>query len=101
MGVGCEVNPERWQEMETVEDIKHKVITVSVNNREVAFSEHEATGTVIKETAIRQGVPIKHDFNLFEVKHDGSLKPIADKETVRLHDKLAFRATAPDDTSEK
>jgi len=38
---------------------------------------------------------------LFEVKHDGSLKPIADKETVRLHDKLAFRATAPDDTSEK
>jgi hypothetical protein len=95
------VNPERAQKMETAEDIKHRVITVSVNNREVTFSEHQATGTAIKETAIRQGVPIKQDFNLFEVKHDGSLRPIADNETVRLHDKLAFRATAPDDTSEK
>jgi len=87
--------------MQTVEDVKQTTVTVTVNNRPVTFAHHEATGASIKEAAIRQGVPIQQDFNLFEVKHDGSLKPIGDDEIVHLHNKLVFRATAPDDTSEE
>ena len=79
--------------------VRVKVITVKVNNRSVEFDTQKATGAVIKGTAIKQGVPIQQDFQLFEVRPGGPLKPIADDETVNLNDKEEFRATAPDDNS--
>jgi hypothetical protein len=77
----------------------HHVIAVIVNNREVAFHARDVTGAEIKETAISQGVPIKQDFNLFHVKHEGGLKPIGDAERVQLHEHEKFRAVSPDDCS--
>jgi Multiubiquitin len=77
-----------------------KPVTVTVNNRPIVFQDHKATGQEIKETAIQQGVTIGLDFALFEVKGGGNLKPIADDETVILHEGEAFRAVAPDDNSQ-
>ncbi|MEI2579975.1 multiubiquitin domain-containing protein [Scytonema sp. PRP1] len=78
---------------------KPKMITVTVNERPVTFSEHKATGLEIKQTAIKQSVAIQEDFVLFEVKGNSSLKQIGDCETVTLHEGQQFRATAPDDNS--
>lgn len=74
-------------------------VTVTVNGREVTFTEHKATGLQVKKTAIAQGVPIQIDFALFEVKGSGSLKQIGDDEVVTLHNHQSFRAVAPDDNS--
>jgi len=79
--------------------VHKKTLTVKVNNRGVAFTEHKVTGALIKSTAISQGVPIQQDFQLFEVKHGEPLKPIADDQVVTLHEGEEFRATAPDDNS--
>ncbi|MBD2302323.1 multiubiquitin domain-containing protein [Nostoc sp. FACHB-190] len=76
-----------------------KTITVTVNERPVTFLEQKATGLEIKQTAIKQGVAIQEDFVLFEVKGNSPLKQIGDCETVNLHEKQKFRATAPDDNS--
>lgn len=76
-----------------------KTITVTVNERPVTFSEQKATGLEIKQTAIKQGVAIQEDFVLFEVRGNSPLKQIGDGETVNLHEKQKFRATAPDDNS--
>lgn len=78
---------------------KPKIITVTVNERPVTFSEHKATGLEIKQTAIKQGVAIQEDFVLFEVKGNSPLKQVGDCETVTLHEGQKFRATAPDDNS--
>ena len=76
-----------------------KEIIVTVNGRAVIFTDHKATGLVIKTTAMNQGVPIQIDFALFEVKGGGHLKQIGDHETVTLHKNQAFRSVAPDDNS--
>ena len=78
---------------------KQRVITITVNNNFVEFHGRQATGEDIKAMALAQHVAIQPDFNLFEIRHDGSLKQISDGETIHLRDKLAFRATAPDDNS--
>ena len=78
---------------------KPKIITVTVNERPVTFSEHKATGLEIKQTAIKQAVAIQEDFVLFEVKGNSPLKQVGDCETVTLHEGQKFRATAPDDNS--
>ena len=80
-------------------DQKHKTITVYVNEHPVAFSEKEATGLEIKETAIAQGVKIKPDFELFLVKPGEKPKQIADKEKVELKQDEKFHAVSPDDKS--
>lgn len=74
-------------------------ITVVINERPVVFNQHKATGAEIKVTAIAQGVQIKPDFSLYEVVGGKHLKPVGDAETVTLHEKQVFRATAPDDVS--
>ncbi len=74
-------------------------VIVKVNNHEVTFHEHKATGLQIKKTAISQKVPIQLDFALFEIKGHGQLKQIGDHETIELHKGQAFRAVAPDDNS--
>lgn len=79
--------------------VPKKILTVKVNNRAVTFSEHKVNGSVIKSTAISQGVPIQQDFQLFEVRHGEPLKPIGDDQVVTLHEGEEFRATAPDDNS--
>ena len=94
--------------MEHVEELQsehatreHHLITVSVNEHPVKFHHRDATGAEIKATAIAQGVHIQPDFVLFEVKGHGSLKQVADHETVKLHEHEKFRAVAPDDNSEE
>lgn len=81
-----------------VQDKPHPV-TVKVNTRPVSFPDHKATGLVIKQTAIAQGVPIQLDFVLFEVNPGGHLTTIPDDKTVTLRDNEEFRAVAPDDNS--
>ena len=74
-------------------------LTVSVNERDVVFHQHEATGAEIKAAAIAHGVPIQPDFALFQVEGHGTLKPIGDREAITLHEHEKFRAVAPDDNS--
>ena len=76
-----------------------KTITVMVNNHQVVFQDHKATGLEIKRTAIQQGVNIQEDFLLFQVKGGGKLDPVADDKTVTLNKNDEFRATAADDNS--
>lgn len=76
-------------------------ITVTVNNKSVNFSKNQATGLEIKKTAIQQGVSLKEDFILFEVKPNSPLKQIGDNETITLHQGQVFRSTADDDNSEE
>ena len=76
-----------------------KVITIIVNNQPVQFQQTEVTGLQIKEAAIKQGVAIATDFQLFLKHGEGKLKLIADGETVKIHEREEFRATAPDDNS--
>lgn len=80
-------------------DRKPVTVTVKVNRHSVTFTERHATGAEIKATAIVQGVPIRQDFALFEVKGQGNLNQVGDDERVTLNDKDAFRAIAPDDAS--
>lgn len=74
-------------------------ITVLVNERPVIFHQHKASGAEVKATAIAQGVSIQPDFNLFEEKGHGTLKPVGDHDTVTLHPHQEFVAIAPDDNS--
>lgn len=81
---------------------KPKVITVTVNNQEVEFSDTPgrdyATGQEIKEAAITAGVRIQLDFALFE-KLGRELIPVSDEERVEIRKRSKFRAVAPDDNS--
>ncbi len=74
-------------------------IVVKVNRKPVTFDEGKATGAEIKAAAIAQGVEIGADFNLFEVKGEAPLDPVADDKLVTLHPNQEFRAVAPDDNS--
>lgn len=65
----------------------------------VVFDERHVTGLQIKTTAIAQGVAIQPDFVLYEVGPHGQLRPVGDADTVTLHERQQFRATAPDDNS--
>ena len=81
------------------ERVEAAKVVVTVNRREVTFAVRRVTGAQIKETAIREGVPIQVDFALFRVQHDNHLKPVPDGETLELHEHEQFRAVAPDDNS--
>lgn len=78
---------------------KPRTITIILNEHPVTFSQNNATGLEIKQTAIKQCVSIKEDFILFEVKCDSSLKQVGDCEAITLRQGQCFRATAPDDNS--
>jgi hypothetical protein len=79
--------------------VKPHTVKVSVNRKEVVFHVEEAKGAEIKATAIKQGVDIHQDFNLFIVKGHGKLDQVGDNEEVKLHEGEEFRAVAPDDNS--
>jgi hypothetical protein len=84
-----------------IKDEEKHTVTVTVNNNPVVFQSNKALGSVIKSTAIAQGVQIQQDFNLFEkVGNSSNLKPIGDSEEVTLHPNQKFRAVAPDDNSQ-
>ncbi len=79
--------------------LRAKSLTVTVNTNPVVFVQAKVTGLEIKKTAIQQGVDIKEDFVLFEVKSNSSLDQIGDNDSLTLEDGQIFRATAPDDNS--
>jgi hypothetical protein len=72
---------------------KAKSVTIIVNNRSVEMPDREATGSEIKQAA---GVP--SDFALFR-EHGGNLEPVADDETLKLHEHERFRAVSGQDVS--
>jgi hypothetical protein len=71
------------------------IVEVHVNEIPVRFHRHRATGLEVKETSIEQGVPIRKDFNLFEL-HDSHAKPVPDAELIELNNRTRFRASAPE-----
>ncbi len=76
-----------------------KMIVVDVNSMPVSFETHKATGREIKQTAISQGVAIKIDFILYEVKDHDKTHEIRDDQVVTLHKKQRFLAVSRDDNS--
>lgn len=60
--------------------------TITVNNKPFTTSEKEMTGQEIKTLA---GLPA--DYELFAV-HGANSVPVANSETVHLHDNAEFRA---------
>jgi hypothetical protein len=60
--------------------------TVFVNNNEFQTSEHDLTGTQIKELA-----SVPPDYELFEVKGDHTV-PVGNEQAVEIHNNLHFRA---------
>lgn len=91
----------KTDDMERVEERNDKDvrITVTVNKKDVNFVVRRATGMHIKKTAIDQGVNIKPDFVLYEVKGHERMRPVGDNEEVTLNKGDEFRAVAPDDNS--
>lgn len=81
---------------------KTHTIEIELNNRPVSFPDErgrdEATGAEIKAAAIVQGVAIQPTFPLFRVQ-GSKLEPVADDQSVHLHQGAKFRAVAPDDNS--
>ena len=79
---------------------KKVATTVKVNNNPVKFNRRQVTGLEIKKTAIAQGVAIKEDFALYQIKSGGALSPvIKDTDKVVLHECEEFRAVTTDDNS--
>jgi hypothetical protein len=76
-----------------------RTIIVIVNEQHVKLHGHTATGSEIKEEAIKQGVLIKQNFVLQEELPNGTSRIIGDKDIVHLREHLRFTAIAPDDNS--
>jgi hypothetical protein len=68
-------------------DTKTKAnFTFFVNNQEFHTSEHELTGSQIKQLA---GMPA--DYELFQVRGSETV-PVGNEEAVHMHENLHFRA---------
>ncbi len=65
---------------------KQHEFTIFVNNKEFHTSEHELTGSQIKELA-----KVPSDYELFEVKGDQTI-PVGNDQGVHIHNDLHFRA---------
>lgn len=63
-----------------------RTFTITVNNQEFTTAEKEMTGQEIKALA---GLP--SDYELFIVRGGNSV-PVANGETIHLHEKAEFRA---------
>jgi hypothetical protein len=85
-----------------VQATKVSTIEIEVNTRPVTFPDErgrdEVSGSEIKAAAIAQGVAIRLDFPLFQVKNK-KLVLVEDNERVRIRNGMQFRAVAPDDNS--
>lgn len=77
-----------------------ETIDVTVNTKPVTLTQRKQSGLRIKEAAIAQGVGIQLDFSLYIIEGNSPLKPVADSDTIEVHNKEAFKAVAPDDTSQ-
>lgn len=82
-----------------VEEIRHKTVTIEVNDRKVEMPAGPATGLEIKEGAIKQGVNIQLDFVLQVQLPNGSSKVVGNDDKVQLTEHLVFTAIAADDNS--
>ena len=74
-------------------------VEISVNFNRVVMPRREATGLEIKTVAINQGVKIKPDFILFEVKDGKRRHRIPDDKKVELRVGEQFEAVPDDDNS--
>jgi len=75
-------------------------VTITVNNKPVAFDHRRVTALEVKQAAVNQHVNIQTDFVLYRVLDDDSLSPaIRDDERLVLEDCEAFRCVAADDNS--
>lgn len=84
---------------EAAEKTKVKTVEISVNFNAVVMPDHKATGLEIKQTAISQGVNIKQDFILYEVKDGTRRHRVPDEKEISLHAGDKFEAVADDDNS--
>jgi hypothetical protein len=75
-----------------------KTVQIQVNGKPVTLPEDKTTGRAIKDAAIKQGVQIRIDFNLFRIEGN-SQHPVGDNQQVTVHNDERFRAVAPDDNS--
>ena len=83
----------------SAEDIRHKTVTIEVNDRKVEMPAGPATGLEIKEAAIKQGVNIQLNFVLQVQLPNGSSKVVSNDDKVQLTEHLTFTAIAADDNS--
>jgi len=74
-------------------------VHIHVNERPVILGTHEATGLVIKETAIAQHVPIQSDFVLSEELGGHRSKVVGDEDKIDVKEGSRFLAIPPDDNS--
>lgn len=74
-----------------------KLVTISVNQTQVTVPR-KLTGEELKEAAIKAGVPIQLDFNLYR-KEGANYEPITDDEQVTVHKDEQFRCVAADDVA--
>jgi hypothetical protein len=78
--------------------VEKQTVKVQVNGKDVILPENKTTGYAIKDAAIKQGVAIKIDFNLFRIEGN-SQHPVGDNQEITVHNDERFRAVAPDDNS--
>jgi hypothetical protein len=93
-----EKRDEEKQEHEHHGEEKRTVVVI-VNEQKVKLQGQTATGSEIKEEAIKQGVHIQQNFILHEELPNGTSRIIGDKDVVHLREHLRFTAIAPDDNS--
>ncbi len=86
-------------ETEVLNATKTAPIEISVNFNRVVMPVREATGLEIKTVAIKQGVKIKPDFILYEVKDGKRRHRIPDDKKVELRAGEQFEAVPDDDNS--
>ena len=81
------------------EDNHEHTVTITVNEQPVTLQGKTATGSVIKQAAIAQGVHIELNFVLQEELPNGTSKIVGDNDPVPLRNHLRFTAIRPDDNS--
>jgi len=81
------------------ESDRKRPVWIEVNNKPVKIDGPRATGLAIKQAAIDDGVKIKLDFHLSVLRSDGKEDPVADDESVEVHEGVKFFAVDGDDNS--
>lgn len=74
-------------------------INVVVNEKPVLLHGHSQTGLTIKQSAIRQSVPIQLDFVLSIERGAGRTELVGDDQRIQVHDHERFLAIPNDDNS--
>lgn len=75
------------------------LVTITVNTKPVKIEGPRVTGLEIKQAAIEQGVEIKLDYELAEIRPNGEERIIGDDDVVTVNKNSEFVATAGDDNS--